>query len=106
MTARLGLIAATLVALAAGGAIAATMAVSQSNRNFAPMVVTVKKGDVVTIRNEDSVIHHLYVDQPNMQFDSGEQPVGKTVEVKFPDSGTFEVLCAIHPKMKLTVTVE
>lgn len=57
------------------------------------------------IVNDDNVTHHVYVDAPGMQFDSGEQPVGKTVDVAFDRTGTFTVLCAIHPTMKLKVVV-
>lgn len=80
--------------------------VTQSNRSFTPDKVAIKAGDMVRIRNDDTVIHHLFVDQPDMQFDSGEQPVAKTVDISFPKPGTFDVLCAIHPRMKLTVTVQ
>ena len=40
------------------------------------------------------------------KFDSGDQEPGSKTSVKFPVAGTFDVLCAIHPKMKLTVHVK
>jgi plastocyanin len=39
-------------------------------------------------------------------FDSGEQPIGKTVNIKFDAQGKFPVRCAIHPLMELTVDVK
>jgi plastocyanin len=59
----------------------------------------------VHIVNDDDVTHHVYVDSPTMKFDSGEQPIGQTVDLKFDERGTFLVRCAIHPTMRLTVTV-
>ena len=41
-----------------------------------------------------------------MKFDSGEQPVGKSVDVVFDRDGSFTVRCAIHPTMRLAVTVQ
>jgi plastocyanin len=52
------------------------------------------------------VTHHVYVDSPTMKFDSGEQPIGATVDLRFDEKGTFLVRCAIHPTMRLAVTVK
>ncbi len=87
-------------------AAADTLTVSQFNRQFSPAQLEVARGTSVHIVNDDNVTHHVYVDAPGMQFDSGEQPVGKTVDLTFDKVGTFTVLCAIHPTMKLKVTVE
>jgi plastocyanin len=108
--ARLGIFLATLPLFAlAGGAIAAAadaLMVSQFHRQFAPAELHITRGATVHIENDDNVTHHVYVDAPDMQFDSGEQPVGKTVDLTFNTAGTFTVLCAIHPTMKLKVVVE
>jgi plastocyanin len=80
--------------------------VSQKNRTFNPDRLVVARGTVVHIMNDDDVTHHVYVDSPTMKFDSGEQPVGSTVDLKFAEDGTFLVRCAIHPTMRLTVTVK
>ena len=79
--------------------------ISQYNRQFSPAQLQVPAGTTIHIVNDDNVTHHVYVDAPAMQFDSGEQPVGKTVDVRFDRTGTFTVLCAIHPTMKLKVVV-
>lgn len=92
-----------------GGAIAATadtLIVSQFHRQFSPAELHIARGATVHIENDDNVTHHVYIDAPDMQFDSGEQPVGKTVDVTFTTVGSFTVLCAIHPTMKLKVVVE
>ncbi|HUK59224.1 MAG TPA: plastocyanin/azurin family copper-binding protein [Stellaceae bacterium] len=80
--------------------------VSQKDRAFAPNELTVTPGAVVHIVNDDNVTHHVYVDSPQMKFDSGEQPIGATVDLQFDQKGTFQVRCAIHPTMRLTVTVK
>jgi plastocyanin len=101
---RSGLIVLSLCAATAAWAI--TVNVSQVNRKFTPDTLTVAVGTTVHIVNDDKVTHHIYVDSPAMKFDSGEQPVGSTVDVVFDKQGTFTVLCAIHPTMHLSVTVQ
>lgn len=80
--------------------------ISQKGRAFMPAAVTLTKGDTLAIRNDDEYIHQVYVDSPGFKFDSGEQDIGQTVHITFPVAGSFQVLCAIHPKMRLDVTVK
>ena len=80
--------------------------VSQRNRRFSPDALEVPPGSIVHIVNDDKVTHHIFVDSPGFSFDSGEQPVGKTVELHFDKAGTYPVRCAIHPTMRLQVTVK
>ena len=81
------------------------MTVSQRNRAFAPNQLDIARGTVVHINNDDNVTHHVFVDSPKMKFDSGEQKIGTTVDLHFDEAGTFSVRCAIHPTMRLSVTV-
>ena len=102
-------VALSVLALAVGAALvlaAEIVMVSQRDRRFNPNEIKVAAGTVIRVMNDDRVTHHLYVDSPTMRFDSGEQPVGKSVDLVFDRSGTFTVRCAIHPTMKLDVTVE
>ena len=85
---------------------ASTIAVSQQNRTFMPGELTITQGTTLHIVNDDKVTHHIYVDSPTMKFDSGEQPMGSTVDLVFDKQGTFTVLCAIHPTMHLKVAVQ
>jgi plastocyanin len=100
-----------LVALAACAAAAAasfaadTVTISQKGRKFTPDTLRIVPGTLVRIENDDRVTHHVYIDQPDMKFDSGEQSVGQEVTVTFDRDGTFAVRCAIHPTMHLDVTV-
>lgn len=96
---------AVVAGLGAGLAWAATAEVTQRDRAFSTAALSIRKGDVVQIANADTVVHHIYVESAGFNYDSGEQPAGRTLDVAFPLPGTFDVLCAIHPRMKLTVTV-
>ena len=40
-----------------------------------------------------------------LDFDSGAQEPGETVQIAFPQAGSYLVFCGIHPKMELTVDV-
>lgn len=81
--------------------------VSQKGRMFLPGEVTIAKGDAIEIVNDDGdILHHAYVDSPEFSFDSGDQKPGSHTLIYFPVTGTFMVLCGIHPKMKLAITVK
>lgn len=81
--------------------------VSQKGRQFTPKEIVMKRGEFITIINDDGDLrHHAYIAADSFTFDSGDQEPGSKAEVKFPVAGTFEVLCAIHPKMKLIVKVQ
>ena len=80
--------------------------ISQKDRKFTPDRLDVSRGSVVRIMNDDKVTHHVYVDSPGLSFDSGEQPIGTTVDLKFDRAGVYDVLCAIHPTMHLRVNVK
>ena len=102
------LVFAVLAGLFAGSAFAAgPYMISQKNREFQPKTVTIKVGEVLRFVNDDGeLLHHAYLNSPAFKFDSGDQKPGSTFDVTFPAAGNFTVLCAIHPKMKLVVTVE
>ena len=99
--------AALVVAAGLVGARAAVFTVSQKNRVFQPGTLSIAVGDTVRIVNDDGeLLHHAYVKTPQFSFDSGEQEPGSKTDVVFSVPGTFTVLCAIHPKMRLVVTVK
>jgi plastocyanin len=80
--------------------------VSQKGRLFQPGSMVVMRGDTITIVNDDQdLLHHVYIDSENFTFDSGDQEPGSRTPVTFTEKGSFQVLCGIHPKMKLAVRV-
>ncbi|HEY2834940.1 MAG TPA: hypothetical protein VGI89_00130 [Rhizomicrobium sp.] len=90
--------------LAAGAALGDDAhTVVQQGRAFRPGEVTINRGEALTFTNNDEFIHQVYVVG---LFDSDEKAPGQNLTESFPDSGTFEVRCHIHPKMKLVVHVK
>jgi plastocyanin len=89
------------------GLAASQYVVSQKGREFRPSDVTIKRGEALTIVNDDADLqHHAYIDSDKFRFDSGDQEPGSKTNINFPVEGSFDVLCAIHPKMKLVVHVK
>jgi len=81
--------------------------ISQKGREFHPGEISIKRGDTVQIVNDDGdLLHHAYIDSPKFSFDSGDQQPGSKTSITFPVAGDFDVLCAIHPKMRLVVHVQ
>lgn len=99
-------IAAILLAAAAGASASAEQVVGQKDKAFTPGAVTLAVGETLKVTNDDPVLHHVYVEAPNMDFDSGEQQPGQTISIVFKKPGEYVAQCAIHPKMKLNVTVK
>ena len=98
---------AAAVALPAFGAVAGGVyVVDQSNRRFSVRELHVRRGETVRFNNVDEFSHHIYVASPGFNFNSGEQRPGQTVDVPFAVPGGYEVLCEIHPKMLLKVSVD
>ncbi len=79
--------------------------VLQKARAFSVPEITIAKGDTVRFTNEDGFLHQLFVHSAAFDFDSAEQKPGQDVDIQFPAAGEFLVLCAIHPKMALSVEV-
>ena len=96
-----------LVALAAMPAFAADEAhtIVQKARAFHPGEITINRGESLTFTNEDDFIHQIYSQASGFSFDSDEKNPGENISEIFTASGTFEVRCHIHPKMKLVVHV-
>jgi len=96
------LVLALLIALPAISVAQPANVVSQKGRRFIPAEITINRGQSITMTNEDEFIHQVYSEG---LFDSEEKRPGQNVVENFPRSGTFEVRCHIHPKMKLIVRV-
>ena len=85
---KLSLVAmAVLTGVSATCLAADTATVSQRGRRFTPDTLRVTVGTPVQIENDDRVTHHVYIDQPDMKFDSGEQSVGNAVTLQFDHAG-------------------
>ena len=83
------------------GALAANLTITQKGRTFSSESITIKKGGTVTFLNDDNI---MSTSQGN-EFNLGSQPPGASTDVTFKEGGEVQVICAIHPRMKMTVTV-
>lgn len=80
--------------------------VDQNKLQFSVDEITIKQGDTIKFTNSDRPAHNILVSDGTKILNSGLQQPGEPFEVPFPQKGHFMVTCGIHPKMKMTVTVE
>jgi cytochrome c peroxidase len=79
--------------------------VSQVNKTFTPGRVRLKAGRTLTVLNDDTRTHNVRIFHPRLDFNSGAQEPKESVTIRFPEAGTYEAFCGIHPSMRLTVEV-
>ena len=87
----------------AATALAAANVVSQKGKAFSVDQISLSVGESVTFVNDDSVKHNILI--KDIGFNSGMQDPGSEAVATFGEAGKFKVRCGIHPKMKLTVSV-
>src|SRR5215831_2096149 len=87
------------------GALAAKEVVHQQGRTFSVESVTIRKGEALTFLNDDSVPHNIMSTSKGNEFNLGSQPPGMSTDVSFKEVGDVQVICAIHPRMKMMVKV-
>ena len=71
---------------------------------FAPAELTVPVGTTVTWTNNDSVPHTATAEDGSFSSDTLNQ--GDSFSFTFDTPGTFTYVCALHPDMTATITVE
>lgn len=96
---------------AAGGGGDGGAEVSMENVQFDPKDVTVKPGETITFKNNESIPHDVHkTSGPGDDFSSGgsgEMQQGDTFELKLDQPGTYEYVCNVHaPGMAGTITVK
>jgi plastocyanin len=102
------LMSVALVAAFASGSVvafAAEKSISQKNRQFSESAVTVKKGETLVFVNDDNIAHNIMSTSAGNEFNLGSQSPGASSPLTLNSAGEVTVLCAIHPRMKMTVTV-
>lgn len=85
---------------------AAEHEVGQQNKAFTVSELKVKVGDTVNFVNNDDFFHNVFSLSDPATFDLGSYPKGEFKGHTFDQAGVVEVECAIHPDMKMTITVE
>ena len=99
------LIALVILSGLSAGALAANQVITQQGRVFSSESVSIKKGASLTFLNDDSVPHNILSASKGNEFNLGSQAPGTSTDVTFKEAGEVQVLCAIHPRMKMTVKV-
>jgi plastocyanin len=79
--------------------------VHQKGRAFSVATLTVARGEPVVFLNDDTVPHNIMSSSPDNAFDLGSQMPGSATPVSFDIAGVVVVICAIHPRMRMTITV-
>ena len=97
-----------LVSFATHGVFAQDYIISQKNKTFLfenkkVQAITVKKGDIIHFKNEDSLFHNIFSMSKIMPFNLGPFEKGESKEVTFNKVGTVKVECAIHPRMEFRI---
>jgi cytochrome c peroxidase len=80
--------------------------VSQLNKTFTPARIRLEAGQSLTVLNDDTRAHNVRIFHPKLDYNSGAQEPHESVTMRFPEAGTFEAYCGIHPSMRLTIEVE
>jgi cytochrome c peroxidase len=80
--------------------------VSHLGKAFTPGHVRLKAGQKLTVLNDDDRTHNVRIFHPKLDFNSGAQEPRESVTIAFPEAGTYEAFCGIHPSMRLTVEVK
>ena len=80
--------------------------VGQKNKQFSTTAITIKRGESIQFVNDDTVTHNVFSKSEVNPFNLKLQPPGDAQHVRFARPGTAVVRCAIHPMMRLEVTVE
>lgn len=106
MTRSLAMAAALALAGLGAHAGAEEALIVQKDKAFSAERLAIRAGDRVVFRNDDAVTHHVFSRSPGFEFEIKVQLPGQATPIAFDRPGEAEVRCAIHPHMKLHVTVE
>jgi plastocyanin len=80
--------------------------VSQKGLRFNVEELSIKKGQTVVFVNDDRTAHNITVSGEGLNLNGGLQQPGGEFKVPFTKAGVYQVSCGIHPKMKLSITVQ
>jgi plastocyanin len=92
----------------AGGcfaALAAERSIIQKDKSFSERLISIKRGDTLLFVNNDIIAHNVMSTSPGNEFNLGSQLPGVATPVTFSTAGEVRVICAIHPRMQMTVNI-
>ena len=81
-----------------------THKISQAGKLFTPAEIEITRGETVGFVNDDAITHNVFA--KSMNLNTGAMKPGDSREVTFDAPGKVEVKCAIHPMMKMTISVK
>ena len=100
------ILAAGAIAAMTTSAFAEDAVIRQHDHVFDPVRLKIKAGTTVHFTNSEKVIHHVYAESGEPQFDSGDIQPGSEFAIAFNKPGHVVVRCAIHPAMRAEIDVE
>lgn len=80
--------------------------VNQKDKTFSTKEIKAKVGDKITFYNDDNVTHNVFSRSGGNKFTVPLQKPKQHHSIELKEAGKCEVRCAIHPRMKLVITVE
>ena len=86
-------------------AFAAEKTVTQKGKVFSETEIAIKVGDTLVFVNDDNVFHNVLSTHSENKFNLGSLKPGSSTPVTFKAAGDVQVLCAMHPSMKMLVKV-
>jgi plastocyanin len=86
-------------------ALAANHTVHQKGRMFSSDITAIRKGQVIVFLNDDTVPHNVFSASMGNEFNLGSKRPGLETDVTFSIAGEVVIMCAIHPRMRMTIVV-
>lgn len=83
-----------------------TLFIDQLHLRFTPGVLGIPVGSAVEFHNSDQIMHNVFSpERRGDDFDLGTYPTGESRYHVFERTGSFVVLCHVHPEMAAWVVV-
>jgi plastocyanin len=79
--------------------------ITQKDKVFSESEVTLKVGDSLVFVNDDTIAHNALSMSPGNQFNLGSMKPGTSTPVTFKNAGDVQIICAMHPSMRMKVKV-
>ena len=78
---------------------------AQQDTAFAPAMLVVPSGPVVSFPNRDPFFHNVFSYSTTQRFDLGRYPRGEAKTVRFDEPGVVKIYCEVHESMRSAVIV-
>ena len=97
---------ATAIAMTSGIADAAEYRIYQKGKQFSVTTLSAQVGDTVVFVNDDKFAHNIYSETPGFEFNFRKQLPGDQDTLVLDKAIVIDVRCAIHPRMKVKISVK